>query len=278
MSAPRVDTAGMRATRTAPGALLLTGALLLGGCTGTEDEPTPPARADTSCPEEGESFDGDTLLYIEYNETDGDTGVHGSFGFDGLREVCLRSPDGEQVLLVDPVGPLGDLGINDFFFESREPPLDEYSLEDLQADFPEGEYTVSGTDVEGTPRLGTARFTHDIPQGPVVTEPRLEDEENAAQSVVPPSELVVRWEPVTETVDGRPVTVTGYEVIVNQVEWDDPDSLSRPVYDVHVSPDRTTFPVADGFLLPGTLYELEVIVLEESGNQTITVGFFTTSD
>ena len=67
-------------------------------------------------------------------------------------------------------------------------------------------------------------------------------------------------------------------MIVNQVEWDDPDSLSRPVYDVHVPPDRTTFLVADGFLLPGTLYELEVIVLEESGNQTITVGFFTTSD
>jgi hypothetical protein len=49
------------------------------------------------------------------------------------------------------------------------------------------------------------------------------------------------------------------------------------VYDVHVLPDRTAFPVADGFLRPGTLYELEVIVLEESGNQTITVGFFTTA-
>jgi hypothetical protein len=268
----------MRATRTAAGALLLTGALVLNGCTGSEDESEPPARNSTTCPEEGEPFDGDTLLYIEYNETDGDTGVHGSFGFDGLREVCLRSPDGEQRLLVDPVGPLGDLGINDFFFESREPPLDEYSIEDLKADFPEGQYTVSGTDFEGTPRLGTARFTHDIARGPVITEPRLEDEENAAEAVVPPSGLVVRWEPVTETVDGGPVTVTGYEVIVNQVEWDDPDSQSRPVYDVHVPPDRTQFPVADGFLLPGTLYELEVIVLEESGNQTITVGFFTTSD
>jgi hypothetical protein len=267
----------MRTTQTATGALLI-GALVLTGCTGSDDATAPPAPDSATCPEEGEPFDGDTLLYIEYNETDGDTGVHGLFGFDGLREVCLRSPDGEQRLLVDPVGPLGDLGINDFFFESREPPLDEYSIDDLKADFPEGEYTVSGTDFEGTPRLGTARFTHDIPRGPVITEPRLEDEENAAQAVVSPTGLVVRWDPVTETVDGRRITVTGYQVIVNQVEWDDPDSQSRPVYDVHVPPDRTEFPVAAGFLRPGTLYELEVIVLEESGNQTITVGFFTTTD
>ena len=35
--------------------------------------------------------------------------------------------------------------------------------------------------------------------------------------------------------------------------------------------------MADGFLLPYTAYELEVLVLEESGNQTISLGFFTTA-
>ncbi len=30
------------------------------------------------------------------------------------------------------------------------------------------------------------------------------------------------------------------------------------------------------FLEPDTVYELEVLALEESGNQTITVGFFMT--
>jgi len=267
----------MRWTSTRAGALLAVAALVLNGCTGSKDEPTKATADAVTCPDEGEEFDGDTLLYIQYNETDGDTGVHGSFGFDGLREVCLTSPDGEQHLLVDPVGPLGDLGINDFFFESREPTVDEYTLEDLKADFPEGEFTVSGSDFEGTPRLGTARFTHAIPRGPVITEPALEDEENASKAVVPSSGLVVTWEPVTETVDGEPVTVTGYEVIVTQEEWDDPDSQSRPVYDVHVLPDRAELPVAEGFLAPGTLYELEVIALEESGNQTITLGFFTTA-
>lgn len=31
------------------------------------------------------------------------------------------------------------------------------------------------------------------------------------------------------------------------------------------------------FLDPGTLYEMEVLALEVSGNQTIGLGFFTTS-
>ena len=65
--------------------------------------------------------------------------------------------------------------------------------------------------------------------------------------------------------------------IVTQEEHDDPHGLSRPVYDVHVPPDMTELPVPDEFFRPDTLYELEVLALEESGNQTITVGFFTTS-
>jgi hypothetical protein len=86
----------------------------------------------------------------------------------------------------------------------------------------------------------------------------------------------VRWKPVEETIDGESVTITGYEVIVTKEEHDDPHGLSRPEYDVHVPPDMTELSVPDEFLQPDTLYELEVLALEKSGNQTITVGFFTT--
>mgnify|MGYP001611115032 FL=1 len=57
----------------------------------------------------------------------------------------------------------------------------------------------------------------------------------------------------------------------------DPDGLSRPVYDVHVPADLTSLAVPAAFLLPDTLYELEVLALEESGNQTISVGSFRTA-
>jgi hypothetical protein len=251
--------------------------LLLGGCTGDSgtDSSAGAASTEPACVDDGKPFEGVTQLFIEHNATDGDTGVHGFVGSDGVRGVCLRSPDGTRMQVLGTVEQFRDLGIGDFFFESREPPADEYPIADLEEDFPEGEYRISGIGVDGTPRVGTALFTHDIPAAPVISSPELADEENAADVVLPTAGVVVRWEPVTTTLDGAPLTVTGYEVIVTQVEHEDPHGQSRPVYDVHVPADRTELAVADGFLVPDTLYELEVLALEESGNQTISLGFFT---
>src|SRR5688572_9868202 len=252
--------------------------LLVGACSSdSTGDDAGSSTSDTACVDEGEPVEGDSKLYIEHNATNEDTGVHGLLGHNGLSEVCLRMPDGTEMILLDPVEQFGDLGIADFFFESREPPNDEYSIADLEADFPEGEYRYSGIDPEGTAWIGTALFTHDIPAAPVITEPELADEETAGDATLPTTGLVVRWEPVTETLDGAALTVTGYEVIVTQVEHEDPHGQSRPVYDVHVPGDRTELAVVDGFLEPATVYELEVLVLEESGNQTISLGFFTTA-
>ena len=228
------------------------------------------------CFERGERFEGEARLYIEHNATDQDTGVHGSFDQEGLTEACLQKSDGTPILLVDPKNRLDKLGINQFFFESREPPANEYSIADLKADFPEGRYRISGIDFEGNRRVGTALFTHAIPAPPEIVSPTVVPEEKADRNTVSPSGLIVRWRPVTQTLDGDPVDITGYEVIVTSVNFNDPNGLSRPEYDVHVPPDVTELAVPEGFLQPGTLYELEVLALEDSGNQTISVGFFTT--
>ncbi len=73
------------------------------------------------------------------------------------------------------------------------------------------------------------------------------------------------------------MSITGYEVIVTKEEHDDPHGFSRPIYDVHVPPDVGALPVPKRFLEPHTVYELEVLALEEGGNQTISVGFFVTA-
>jgi hypothetical protein len=241
-----------------------------GGGAADEDGPT--------CPTEGAEFD-DTKLYIEHNATDEDTGVHALFAAEGWTELCIATPDGERLIVADPQGPLGDLGVADLFWESREPENAEYSIDDLKADFPEGEYQVSGLDFEGNPLYGTALFTHDIPAPPTITAPAglTDDAETAGDLVLPPEEFVVEWEPVTETIDGRPVTVTAYEVIVTDDAFEDPHGFAQPIYDVHVSPDTTSLSVPAEFFAPGTVYEIEVLALEESGNQTISLGFFTTA-
>ena len=98
--------------------------------------------------------------------------------------------------------------------------------------------------------------------------------------LIHPSRGTVWWstgDRVTKTVSGTPVDITGYQVIVTKEVEDDPNGFLRPTYDVHVPPNETSPPVPRRFLQSNAVYELEVLALEVSGNQTIRVGFFKTS-
>ena len=228
------------------------------------------------CPTDGEEWE-DAKLYVEHNATDEDTGVHGFFGGEAWSVLCLTDPSGTQILVADPQEQFDRLAISDLFFESREPPNDEFPIDRIRDDFPEGDYTVAGIDFEGTARVGIARFTHSIPAPPTIVAPDLvPDFEEADPPVIPVSGLTVEWEEVTETIDGDAVSITGYEVIITDEEAEDPDGFTRPEFDVHVPGDQSSLTVPDDFLRPGTLYELEVLAIEDSGNQTIALGFFTT--
>ena len=216
-------------------------------------------------------------LIIEYNFTDGDLGVHGAFDDDGWKALCVFDPNGRPVLVVGPRGRLLDLTMAGIFFESREPPTAEFSLADLRAAFPEGRYRVRGETFDGTFLVGSATFTHDVPKPPRITSPEIADEpKGATKSPVSRQGLVIGWDRVGTTVDGAPADITGYEVIVTKEVEDDPNGFSRPTYDVHVPPNVTHLGVPRRFLERGTVYELEVLALEVSGNQTISVGFFET--
>jgi hypothetical protein len=162
------------------------------------------------------------------------------------------------------------------FFESREPPVSEFSMKDLAAAFPEGNYTIRGKAFDGKVLVGSANFTHDVPAAPTITAPDLAEDPEQPGAPVPRENLVIDWEPVTETTAGDPVNITGYEVIVTKENHEDPHGFSRPIYDVHVPPALDALSVPEEFLEPATVYELEVLALEESGNQTISVGFFVT--
>ena len=217
-------------------------------------------------------------LIIEYNSTDQDIGVHGAFDDHGWKTLCVFDPTGRLVLAVSPESQLRDLTMAGIFFESREPPASEFSFADLEATFPEGEYTVRAESFDGTILVGNAIFTHDVPAPPTIDSPVLaEDPRGARKDPVPLADLEVSWQDVTETVAGEPVDITGYEVIVTKEVEDDPNGFSRPTYDVHVPPTLNSLRVPVEFLEPDTVYELEVLALEVSGNQTITVGFFKTA-
>jgi hypothetical protein len=217
-------------------------------------------------------------LIIEFNSTDNDVGVHGAFDDQGWSELCIFDPRGRPIAAVDPLSQLNDLTMAGIFFESREPPAEEFSMADLEVAFPEGRYRVRGKSFDGTILTGRALFTHDVPAPPTITSPQIaEDPEGTEQNPVPVDDLAIAWDPVTETVDAEPVTITGYEVIITKEVQDDPHGFSRPIDDVHVPASVNTLSVPAEFLEPDTVYELEVLALERSGNQTISVGFFRTA-
>jgi hypothetical protein len=215
-------------------------------------------------------------LIIEYNATDEDLGVHGAFDDHGWSELCVFDPSVRPIAVVDPRRQLNDLTMAGIFFESREPPLSEFSMADLAAAFPEGRYEIRGKSFDGTTLRGRALFTHDVPAPPTITSREIAAEPDQTGTPVLRDDLVVGWDPVTETTTGGPVTISGYEVIVTKEVEDDPHGFSRPTHDVHVPATQHTLRIPTEFLEPDTFYELEVLALEHSGNQTISVGFFRT--
>jgi len=236
----------------------------------------PGASADHPCSSDGDVLDT-AKVYIEHNATDADTGVHGLIGGAPWQSICVTASDGTVLWAIEPSDRLGELGVSDFFWESNEPPNGEYSIDDLESDFPAGVYLVSSIGVDGVGRVAEALFTHTIPAEPLISEPPLvPDLDGEEPPVIDGPGLVVVWEPVTETIDGQPIDIAGYQVIITDEEADDPNGWARPVYDVHVGPTVTALPVPDEFFEFNTIYEVEVLAIEPSGNQTISVGFFRT--
>jgi hypothetical protein len=253
-----------------PVALTLALAASLFGCEGGAIAPD--ADAITCAPVQGTPSPlGAARLFFEYNATDEDTGLQAIFDASGWSELCVTGPDGAPLVAFKPQAALREFNLGAIFFESREPNASEVPQADVLARFPPGPYTAFGTSFDGGSLRGTATLTHDLPAAPAIVSP-------ADGAEVDPANLVVEWTPVTQTVAGTPATIVGYEVIVTNEDADgeDPNGMSQPIASLHVRPSVSRVTIPSEFLEPGTAYELEVIAIEASGNQTITVQFFDT--
>ena len=217
-------------------------------------------------------------LIIENNAGDGDMGVHGYLDDHGWREICLYDPSGNLIVHIKPEAQFHDLGLSGVFWVSVEPEMAEWGYVDLKAAFPEGEYPVKAIALDGTGLVGAAHFTTIVPSMPEILEPATVPEPDEGDvPVIPPGDLVVRWNPVTTSLDGRPITIVGYQVTVEKHNYDDPHGFTRPAYDIHLGPDHTELTVPASFFDAASTYEIELLAIETSGNQTIGgASFFAT--
>jgi hypothetical protein len=208
-------------------------------------------------------------LNIEHNATDEDTGFQGAIDSEGWERLDITGPNGKKILTFTAHQALRSLGLTELFFETVEPENAEVPIEEVLAVLPEGAYTIEGTTVEGGRTIGTALLTHDIPAGPVLLFP-------TEGATVPPTNLVVSWSPVTKTITGESVNIIRYQLIVEVDEEPHPHAIGSRGMSIYVPASVTSVTVPNEFLEPGTDYKWEVLAIEESGNQTLSSGAFST--
>jgi hypothetical protein len=237
-------------------------------------DPDDGAGACGAAPDGGEVIPlKEAKLNIEHNATDIDTGFQGFIDSDGWSCLEVTGPDGVVLTLLGG-GALGELGLTELFFESVEPEWVDVPLAEILSALPEGDYLIEGPAIEAGEPLGwttgTALLTHDIPAGPALLAP-------GEGEVVPVADLVMEWGAVTETIDGDPVTVVSYQLIVEEVLDEPPlHVIGKPGLQMIVPSTTTSMTVPVEYLKPGTAYAWEVLAQEESGNQTLSSGTFST--
>jgi hypothetical protein len=209
-------------------------------------------------------------MIIEYNSSAEDIGIQFFLDLsEGWKEMEIFDPRGQEVFSAEAEGSLvRQGGGTELFLESVEPPLVDLPIEKFFRRFPEGVYRFRGVDNAGNRVVGQSVFSHDVPAGPEIVMPMPAFGAECAVNV-PARGVVIAWNPVTESIDGEPLEIVRYEVIVEN------DDLN---FDVKFPAETgTLLSVSLELLQPGTEYIGEVLAIEEGGNQTITEFCFTTA-
>jgi len=217
-------------------------------------------------------------FFIEYNSTAGDTGVQVFLDDNNWRRITISDPKDKTLFTVWGVGKLGRQGLTELFFESVEPELVDLPMVKFLKRFPEGDYEFEGSRNDGIKLESEVEFTHVIPCGPEVLP-------GNGDVLDPESEVVIEWEEVDTVVDPAATDAAGETVCKGPASLDpvlEIDSYQVIVEndDIHLIVDLTSedteLTVPPELLVDNTLYIFEVLAKEESGNQTITEGYFCT--
>ena len=244
------------------GALLCTAAILTLA--------VPATWADDDDSDEQEIPFEEAELFLEFNSTDEDLGIHISVDGDAWKELELEGPNGRKLLQIDARSRLRRQGLTQLFIESAEPTFDELEPAEFFARFPEGEYEVGGTSLDGEELESIAELTHLIPaavKARVNTLPADEDCEIIDVAVAKP--VVIEWDEVlTSFADPRfpapaSITVHNYEVVV-EAEVDDLLVKTSTI----LPPDARSYAVPNEFIDLSDVWKFEVLVREASSNQT----------
>jgi len=240
--------------------------------------------------------DGDEIpfdeanIFFELNDTDGDLGIHALIDGEPWKKLEIEDPREREILDICVKGRLRRQGLTEIFFESAEPTFDELSPKRFFHRFPEGEYEIEGTTLEGDELESEVELTHVMPAPPVPTvngEPmavQCDEEEPGYDAPTVTAPVVIAWDEVTMShpdPEGAgagvqppiPVMIHNYEVVV-EVELEVEGEEFTSVFSVVLPSDQTEVTIPEEFLALGDKFKYEVLAREESHNQTAVESCF----
>lgn len=217
----------------------------------------------------------ETHLYFELNNTDGDLGFHGLIDGENWITLEIDNPDGEELFDIKLDNQLRVQSLTELFFESTEPNFDDLAPAIFFERFMEGEYEVEGNMADGGELSSTATVTHLIPAPPANLTINGQPLPDGCDGDIPLASepVTISWDPVTMSHPslgrtGESVDVSSYEVVIERVE---PDNVK---FTHQLPAGQTSLQVNSVLAQSGDEIKMEVLVREESGNQTATETCF----
>lgn len=192
----------------------------------------------------------DVEMFYQFSQTGNDAEV--TIGVESGAAVDVLAIVGPRGRRVATIHSQNNIGLAEIELESAEP-----SVEEVQRAYPEGIYEFSGRAVDGTRLRGQIRLTHDV-----VAAPDFFTFSPCNEEVDPLNPVSIQW-----TLEAG--AAGGYEIIIEQ---DDTGANLR----ITLSPDKTSFVIPEGFLVPGLEYEIEMKSVTAGGNKTSASCTFST--
>ncbi|MBT2988567.1 MAG: hypothetical protein B6D72_12890 [gamma proteobacterium symbiont of Ctena orbiculata] len=218
----------------------------------------------------------DADIYAELNHTDGDLGFHALIDGEPWKRLAIEDTRERRILSIHNRGRLRRQGLTELFFESAEPPFDELTPAQFFNRFPEGIYEVEGRTLDNQEMESEVEFTHLMPAPAANIQlsgvPAAENCDADPLPVVTPP-VVISWDTVTHSHpdmgrSGETVEVVRYQLVV---EREEPTPLAMSI---ELPPDVTMMEVPSEFTDLGEEFKFEILVKEESGNQTAVESCF----
>jgi hypothetical protein len=203
-------------------------------------------------------------------------GFHALVDGEPWKRLAIEDTRGRRVLSIRNRGRLRLQGLTQLFFESAEPPFDELTPAEFFERFPEGVYEIEGKTLKGGELESEVVFSHLMPAPPaniILSGVPAADSCDASPLPVVSRPVIISWDPVTQSHpdlgrSGEAVEIVKYQVVVERLE---PSPL---MVNMELPADVTMAELPEDFTDLGNIFKLEILVKEESGNQTAVESCF----